>query len=253
MDNKKTGRLIAHRRKEMNLSQKQLAEKLNVTDKAVSKWETGNGAPDISMLTLLARTLNVSVIEILDGEYSENTNAELQSEKIVLEALRKAKRTQRKAVLSVLAVLLGIFTLVNVITYAYWGNRHKILYSVDTVFIHQSAVNENIYDIYYNCSVKNWWFDFNKHSYNLEAFLDGEPGSWHFESELTPITSSNLKETSFVLHVEFDKSSVWVGPVPALENVILMSKFSACDDNGEYDSRATLYMNDFKDVNIVFV
>ena len=45
MDNRKTGRFIAQQRKEMNLTQKQLAEKLNVTDKAISKWETGNGAP----------------------------------------------------------------------------------------------------------------------------------------------------------------------------------------------------------------
>lgn len=253
MDNKKTGRLIAHRRKQMNLSQKQLAEKLNVTDKAVSKWETGNGAPDISMLTLLARTLNVSVVELLDGECSEKTDVDSQTEKVIIEALQKARKTRIKTIFSVLLALLIVFSFINFIAYAYWGNRHKILYNVDTVFVHQDSVNENIYDIYYNCSVKNWWFDFNKHSYTLEAFLDGEPGSWHFESELTPITSSNLKETSFVLHVEFDKSSVWVGNCPTLEKIILMSKFSALDDNEEYDSRATLYMNDFKDVNIVFV
>ena len=84
MDNKKTGMFISQRRKEMNLTQKELAEKLNVTDKAVSKWETGNGAPDISLLTTLARTLDVSVIELLDGEYSKNTNADLQTEKIVI-------------------------------------------------------------------------------------------------------------------------------------------------------------------------
>ena len=65
MDNKKTGRFIAERRKEMKLSQKQLAEKLNITDKAVSKWETGNGAPDISLLTTIADEINVTVVEII--------------------------------------------------------------------------------------------------------------------------------------------------------------------------------------------
>lgn len=252
MDNRKTGRFIAQRRKKMNLTQKQLAEKLNVTDKAISKWETGNGAPDIALLSLLARILNVSVIEILDGEYSKNTTAELQSEKIVLEALQKTKKSQRKAVLSVLAILLGVFTLVNAATYAYWGNRHKILYNIDTVFVHQSEENENIYDIYYNCSVKNWWFDFTKYNYNLKAELSGEPGSWHFESETTSFSSTNSNETTFIIHVEFDKSTV-MGTVPSFEELVTMSKFSAYDNSGEYDDRANLYMSDFKNVKIIMI
>ena len=179
--------------------------------------------PDISMLTSLARTLNVSVIEILDGEYSKN-NAELQTEKVVLEALRKAKITQRKSVLSLLVILLSIFTLVNAITYAYWGNRHKILYDVDTVFVHQSEENENIYDIYYNCSVKNWWFDFNKYNYNLKAELSGEPGGWHFKSEPISFLSTNSNENTFIIHVEYDKSSI-MGTPPSFKELITMSVF----------------------------
>lgn len=94
MDNKKTGMFIAQCRKQLNISQKQLAEKLNVTDKAVSKWETGNGAPDISLLTKLADELNVTVVELLDGEYAEETNEKEQTEKIVVEALKKRKRKE---------------------------------------------------------------------------------------------------------------------------------------------------------------
>ena len=68
MDNKKTGIFIAERRKELGYSQKDLAEKLNITDKAVSKWETGRSSPDVSMLIPLAEELEVSVTEILNGE-----------------------------------------------------------------------------------------------------------------------------------------------------------------------------------------
>lgn len=252
MDNKKTGNFISQRRKELNLTQKQLAEKLNVTDKAVSKWETGNGAPDIALLSLLSKTLNVSVVEILDGEYSENTTAELQSEKIVLEALKKVKKVQRQTVLSVLATLLIFFTIINVVTYAYWGNRHKILYDVDTVFVHQREDDANIYDIYYNCTVKNWWFDFNKYNYKLIADLRGEPGGWCFDSETTSFSSNNLKKNTFVIHVEFDKSTV-MGTMPTFKELIALSRFSAYDSKGEYDDRANLYMNDFKDVKIVII
>ena len=250
MDNRKTGNFISQRRKELNLTQKQLAEQLNVTDKAVSKWETGNGAPDIALLSLLAKTLNVSVAELLDGEYSEESD--VQSEKIIIEALQKAKKAQIKAIISVITALVIIFSLVNIVTYAYWGNRHKVLYNVDTVFIHQREDDESMYDIYYNCSVKNWWFDFNKYNYTLKAELSGEHGSWHFESEPTTFISSNINRNSFIIHVEFDKSTV-IGTAPSFEELVSMSTFSAYNNNNEYDDRATLYMNDFEDVKIVLI
>lgn len=68
MDALKTGQLIASLRKERGLSQKALAEKLLVTDKAVSRWETGRGMPDITMLPGLAKCLDVTVDELLRGE-----------------------------------------------------------------------------------------------------------------------------------------------------------------------------------------
>ena len=77
MDANKTGKFIADLRKEQNLTQSQLAEKLYVSDKAVSRWETGRGFPDINSLEDLAGTLNVSVAELLKGErISENISRE---------------------------------------------------------------------------------------------------------------------------------------------------------------------------------
>ncbi|MDO4876503.1 MAG: helix-turn-helix transcriptional regulator, partial [Oscillospiraceae bacterium] len=64
----KTGQLITELRKEKGLTQKQLAEALNVTDKAVSKWERGLSFPDISMLEPISELLGVSIMEILAGE-----------------------------------------------------------------------------------------------------------------------------------------------------------------------------------------
>lgn len=252
MDNKRTGQFIAQRRKSLNLTQKQLAEKLNVTDKAVSKWETGKGSPDISLLSVIANVLNVTVVELLNGEYSEKSSVQEQTEKIIIEALQKAKIVQIKTVITIFSILLILFTLVNAVTYAYWGNRHKILYDVDTVFVHQHEDNTNIYDIYYNCSVKNWWFDFNEYNYTLNTKLSGEPGGWYFESEAISFTSNNTKENTFIIHVEYDKSTV-NGTSPSLKELIMMSSFSAYDSNGKYNDRANLYMNDFTDVNIVII
>ena len=70
MENR-TGQFISERRKAIGLTQKELAERLGVTNKAVSKWETGGGMPDVSMLRKLSEILEVSVDELLAGEYAE--------------------------------------------------------------------------------------------------------------------------------------------------------------------------------------
>ncbi|NLG03212.1 MAG: helix-turn-helix transcriptional regulator [Clostridia bacterium] len=68
MDKEKFGSFIAVLRKESGLTQKELAQKINLTDKAISKWERGLSFPDISMLEPLAETLQVSVLELIKGE-----------------------------------------------------------------------------------------------------------------------------------------------------------------------------------------
>jgi len=73
MDNKKFGAFIASLRKEKGWTQNELAERLHVTDKAVSKWERGVGFPDIKLIESLAEVLEVSILEIMNSEkYEEN-------------------------------------------------------------------------------------------------------------------------------------------------------------------------------------
>ena len=67
MDAGKTGKFIAEKRKAMNMTQNELAEKLHITDKAVSKWERGISFPDISILIPLAEILNISLYDLLKG------------------------------------------------------------------------------------------------------------------------------------------------------------------------------------------
>ena len=77
MNNIKIGQFISEKRKALGLTQQELAEKLQITNKAVSKWETGDGMPDIQLLTPLANELGVTVDEILNGE--ENPKEEIKS------------------------------------------------------------------------------------------------------------------------------------------------------------------------------
>ena len=67
MDNMKTGRLIYKLRKEKNMTQRELADMLNVSDKAVSKWERGMGCPDVSLLTEISHVFGIEIKKLLEG------------------------------------------------------------------------------------------------------------------------------------------------------------------------------------------
>ena len=98
MDNQKFGSFIAELRKEKNMTQKELADQLHVTDKAVSKWETGKGFPDIKLMDNLANVLNVSLVELLQCS-RRDTDALSPSavERVVSQAMDQSQKvTTRK-------------------------------------------------------------------------------------------------------------------------------------------------------------
>lgn len=74
MNNYITGKLIKELREKNNMTQLELANMINVSDKTISKWETGKGLPDISLINSLAQVLKVSIIELMRGEYVTNRN-----------------------------------------------------------------------------------------------------------------------------------------------------------------------------------
>ena len=92
MNQTEIGKFIAKCRKEKKLTQAQLAEKLNITDRAVSKWETGKSMPDSSIMLELCKILEITVNELLSGEKVEIENYE----KKVDENLIALKRKRRK-------------------------------------------------------------------------------------------------------------------------------------------------------------
>ena len=95
MDNQKTGRLIARRRKEKGLTQKELGRRLHVSDRAVSKWERGLNLPDAALFEPLCRELDITVTELLRGEREEPTHAQL--EQTVCDAVALAGEKERRA------------------------------------------------------------------------------------------------------------------------------------------------------------
>lgn len=120
--NEKMGRFISELRKAQNMTQKSLAEKLEVTDKAVSKWERGISCPDVSLLIPLSKVLGVTASELLNGEKSRES-AEEMKEDIVEEAILYSKRNAvlktgriKKNILAVLSLAFMIAVVACVIT-----------------------------------------------------------------------------------------------------------------------------------------
>ena len=111
MDQIKTGRFIATCRKEQGLTQSELAEKLGITDRAVSKWETGRSLPDAALMLDLCHILAISATELLQGEKIEMEKQNEQQEQVII-ALAEAKEESDKNLLK-LEVVIGVFSVVT--------------------------------------------------------------------------------------------------------------------------------------------
>lgn len=113
MDQVKIGEFISNSRKELGLTQKELSEKLGVSDKTISRWETGNGLPDISFLTPLCEILGVSINELLSGERLPITSYPQKAEENILELLKENHENKKPGRIQfILGVALIILTIV---------------------------------------------------------------------------------------------------------------------------------------------
>jgi len=106
MDQIKIGKFIAECRKKNNLTQMQLAEKLNITDRAISKWENGKGMPDSGIMLDLCNELKISVNELLSGEMIEMKNYDENAEKNLLDMVKQKEDSDKK--LLGIEILMGI-------------------------------------------------------------------------------------------------------------------------------------------------
>lgn len=109
MNAQKCGEFIAELRKEQNLTQKDLADKINVSDKAISRWETGKGFPDVDSLQALSKFFNITINELLAGEKAEietieeksgkkikNKKIEILAEENILLAIKENNETKKE-------------------------------------------------------------------------------------------------------------------------------------------------------------
>lgn len=96
MNQVKIGKFIASKRKEQGLTQLQLAEKLGITDRAISKWETGKSLPDASLMPELCKLLKITINDLLCGEVVSVENYNEKAEKALLEMVKKEEMQNKK-------------------------------------------------------------------------------------------------------------------------------------------------------------
>ena len=118
MDLIKIGKYIAFKRKEQGLTQKQLAEKLNMSDKSVSKWERGICLPDVSVYLELCKILDISINEFLAGEDIPKETIEQKAEENIIQITKDNKNKQKylKKIIRLLIVMLVVFIFITDIT-----------------------------------------------------------------------------------------------------------------------------------------
>ena len=115
MDQEKIGQFIANLRREMALTQRELAEKLCVSDKAISKWECGKGLPEVSLMLPLCRVLGITVNELLSGERLENESYQARAEENMTALLRERTENKRKLLLEFIVILITMLSSVTII------------------------------------------------------------------------------------------------------------------------------------------
>ena len=128
MDQIKNGKFIAECRKQKNLTQMQLAEKLGITDKAISKWERGITMPDTSIMLELCDILGISVNELLSGEKINMENNNQKNEQLLLDMAKELEKKNKTIwssmwaimIVSMTALLAGIFIAAFLIPEGVW-------------------------------------------------------------------------------------------------------------------------------------
>lgn len=105
-----TGKFISKKRKEKNLTQAQLAEKLGVSNKTISKWETGKCMPDYSVVKSLCEELEISVAELMDGEEAEEKSVRVYDNEQIIDLLKRTQELekQKNLLYGILLIVMGI-------------------------------------------------------------------------------------------------------------------------------------------------
>lgn len=127
MNQIKVGKFIAQCRKKNNLTQMQLAEKLGITDRAVSKWENGKAMPDSSIMLELCSELGITVNELLTGEVIEMKDYEKRTEELLIEMTEKEELLNKKMMMYEFVIgMMSLITFLTIMSVSFFAVENMI-------------------------------------------------------------------------------------------------------------------------------
>lgn len=118
MDQIKIGKFISEERKAKKYTQRELADKLSISDKTISKWERGNGFPEVSLLLPLCNELEITVNELLAGERLQEMDYKKEAEENMMNLVKEAQESKKKIIMSAMVAVLVIIAAVPLVVVA---------------------------------------------------------------------------------------------------------------------------------------
>lgn len=126
-----TGKFIAEIRKNKNMTQKELAEKLGISDKTVSKWETGKGMPDVSIMGSLCEVLEINVNELLSGEKLSVESYSGKAEENMLNLIKKTEEEKKKQGWARYSAVMGFLLMIAVFVWVMMQSSRSMSWFID--------------------------------------------------------------------------------------------------------------------------
>ena len=132
----KSGKFIAKLRKEKNMTQEQLAEKMGVSINAVSKWERGLSFPDVSLYKKLCKELGINIEELINGEKDKSEEAK---EKAIILTVKEKEKIKKKS--NKILVLFILFFIIILSSFVYFNNTSKVNLVNDSDYLYDEVIN----------------------------------------------------------------------------------------------------------------
>ena len=199
MDQQKIGKFIASLRKEKGYTQEQLAEKLNVSNKSISRWENGNTMPDLSLIPKLCEILDVSINELLSGERIESDNYQKKLEENIIINIGLLKKKMKQLTKKIILIIISIFVLMIIALFAFIGYKEltyiKMPLDDNNIRINACKEKNNLEVI---ISTKD------ATPFLLNSYYDEETNTYVIEEIYKYIDKNNLKEMAATNTILFD-------------------------------------------------
>ena len=211
MNQEKIGKFIAKCRKDKNLTQGELADKLNISNKAISKWETGRGMPDASIMLELCAYLGITVNELLSGEkLEEGEYKEKANENIINIAKESEKNKKVKNKIIIVLTIIIIFSILLLITNIIYRN-FEVTLEYDNRLIKCKINNEDIICSFNGISLVTLYSEYINIDDETLIFVNGKmllqnKIKSHYESWDSMAELNNGNNTSFNTEIIINKN-----------------------------------------------